>query len=663
VTERETPLSVDKEERDPSPGSAEEPLTTRLSSLITLQVTLAVVAALYFAREILIPVAIAILLSFVLGPIVHFLRRLKLGRVPSVLLAVVVGVSLLTAIGGVVGTQAAQVAQKLPEYTFTIERKIKVVRAYTVDRISDAIERFGYLTHKTEDHPRQKGTEAEATKQPQKSDSTKSAGTEAGVVSFVEKYVPSVLSPIASVGIVLIVTLFVLLQKEDLRDRVIRLLGAGDLHRTTAALDDAAGRLSRYFLTQLGINIVFGMTVGVGLHWIGVPNPMLWAILAAIFRFVPYVGALLSASLPIALAAAVDPGWTMAVWTFGLYLVAELIVSQVAEPILYGHSTGMSPFAVIVSAIFWTWIWGPIGLVLSTPMTLCFLVLGRHVERLSFFEVLLGDQPALTPVESFYQRLLAGDLDEVQEHAEVLLKEKSLSSYYDDVALKGMRLAAEDAHRRVLRPHQLGQMAEAIRGLVQELSGYRDEDPIEEKANSDKANPQPKRTGLPTLAKHEALRPQWQTKLPVLCLAGKGPLDEAASAMLSQLLEKHGIGARVGTYRSASRYAIDSLDCSGIAMVCISYLHISGQPPHLRYLIRRLRQKMPEVAILVGLWQRNETITEEQKAAVGADYYTATLTEAVEACLSEATKDRVVSDVKRESRSGSVVGPELSAVP
>ena len=258
------------------------------------------------------------------------------------------------------------------------------------------------------------------------------------------------LYPLATAGIILVVTIFALLQKEDLRDRAIRLFGSGDLHRTTVAMDEAGRRLSRYFLTQLGLNASFGVIVGVGLYFIGVPNPLLWGILGALLRFVPYVGSWIAAALPIVLAAAVEPGWSMAIWTAVLYAVTELIMGQAVEPLVYGHSTGLSPIAVIIAAIFWTWIWGPIGLIISTPLTLCLVVLGRHIERLEPFDVLLGDRPALTPTEGLYQRMLAGDPDEAEEQAERYLADQPLSSYYDEVVLEALRLAANDILRGTL---------------------------------------------------------------------------------------------------------------------------------------------------------------------------------------------------------------------
>ena len=257
-------------------------------------------------------------------------------------------------------------------------------------------------------------------------------------MQLAQRIIAPIVAPLSTTAIVLIVAIFILLQREDLRDRLIRLFGSSDLHRTTVAMNDAARRLSRYFLTQLGINATFGVIIGIGLFFIGVPSPVLWGVLAMLLRFVPYIGAPLAAVLPLALAAAVDPGWSMVLWTAALYAVVEAIMGQVVEPLLYGHSTGLSPFSVVVAATFWTWLWGPIGLILSTPLTLCLVVLGRHVERLEFLDVILGDRPPLTPVESFYQRMLAGDPDEARDQAELLLKDRSLSSYYDEVALKGL---------------------------------------------------------------------------------------------------------------------------------------------------------------------------------------------------------------------------------
>ena len=308
----------------------------------------------------------------------------------------------------------------------------------------------------------------------------------------------------------------------------------------------------------------------------------MWGVLGALLRFVPYIGAPLSAVMPLALAAAVDPGWSMLLWTASLYLVVEPIMGQVVEPLVYGHSTGLSPFAVVLAATFWTWLWGPIGLILSTPLTLCLVVLGRHVARLEFLDVLLGDRPALTPVESFYQRMLAGDPDEVHDHAEVLLKQMSLSSYYDDVALEGLRLAVIDTERGVLTAGHLERIKLCIQSLIEDLDDHEDRQPPADAAKEAIATlsgPEPDVASQSVDAQVPGrldLAPAWRGATPVLCIAGRGLLDEAVSTMLAQLLENQGLASRVVPHAATTRAAIGTLDVSGVAMVCISCLELSG---------------------------------------------------------------------------------------
>ena len=281
---------------------------------------------------------------------------------------------------------------------------------------------------------------------------------------------------------------------------------------------------------------------------------MLWGIVAALMRFVPYIGALLSAALPMALAAAVDPGWSMVAWTAALFLIGEMTMGQVIEPLVYGHSTGLSPVSVVVAAIFWGWLWGPVGLILSMPLTLCLVVLGRHVDRLEFLDVLLGDRPALTPVESFYHRMLAGDVEEVQDYADQLLDDRSLSSYYDEVAIPGLKLAAVDIERGVLTENQIIGIKDGVEYLLGELSDYDDSDPSPHAAESSPAGPSRDQQALtkrlapesPGTPAQDALPPVWRVPSAVLCVAGRSPLDEAASAMLAQLLGKHGLGPSHG---------------------------------------------------------------------------------------------------------------------
>ncbi|MCR0985387.1 AI-2E family transporter [Roseomonas populi] len=643
------------------PAQVPPPSSPELGHLLTVVVGVVVVAGLYLAREVLIPITLAILLSFVLAPLVGLLRRLRLPRVPAVLLSVLLALGLILLIGSIIGVQIAGLARDAPRYQSAVQEKVEAAQDTVFGRIRDFSRRLSNEAAPPAPAPAPdpRGPEGTIPATPalpglgggdeRRPVPVEIRPGESSAVELARKIVSPVLGPLETTFIVFIVAVFVLLQQEDLRDRLIRLFGSSDLHRTTEALDDAGRRLSKYFLAQLMLNGSFGVLVAIGLFIIGVPSPIVWGILAALFRFVPYVGSILAAAMPLVLAAATEPGWSMVIWTGVLFLVTESVMGQVVEPMVYGHSTGLSPVSVIVAAIFWTWLWGPIGLILATPLTLCLVVLGRHVERLEFLDVMLGDRPALTPVENFYQRILAGDTDEALSQAETLLQDRSLTSYYDEVALKGLRLAANDAERGVLPPGRLERIRNAVNGLVNDLSDVPDGDPP---PKPQKAEPEAMPAGrtadekaVPSQPAPDIVLPpraeragNWGSETSVLCLAGRGPLDEAASAMLSQLLAKHGLGARVVPHEASSREQVGRLETAGVAMVCVSYLDISGSPAHLRYLLRRLRQHLPGVPLLVGLWPEGDAVLTDASLAkaVGADYYTSSLHAAVMACLKAA---------------------------
>jgi AI-2E family transporter len=366
----------------------------------------------------------------------------------------------------------------------------------------------------------------------------------------------------------------------------------------------------------------------------------------------------------------VDPGWSMALMTAGLFLIGEPIMGQVVEPVVYGQSTGLSPFAVVLSAIFWTWIWGPVGLIIATPLTLCLVVLGRHVERLEFLDVLLGDRPALTPAENLYQRMLAGDPDEALDSAEVLLKERSLTSYYDEVALKGLQLAANDATRGVLTGRQLEQVKDVIRALVQDLGSH---DDVEPQAHETKDEPimSPKsekpairEPAAQSIPQGTSIANEWKAPGAILCVAGRGLLDEAASEMLAQLLVKHGLEARVVPHEAVSRNAIFNLDMTGVQMICISYLEISGTPAHLRYLLRRLR-KQAKAPVLVGLWPAEDAVlkSEAMRATLGANYYVSSLRDAVVQCLKLANGEEKMPEVANSPAANEAMAPKRLPLP
>lgn len=618
---------------------AEKPTNSQLT---TLAVSVVIVAALYLGKDILLPITVAILLSFVLAPLVNVLRRVKLGRVPSIIVAVLLALGIISALAGTVGGQIAELAQDLPTYQSTIRKKLDTVRGLTVGRLTDAVRGIGQELEKT----------PPAEPPPKPSESSPAPALSPGQalppalpvevrepppssLTLAKDILAPIVHPLTTLGLILVMAVFILLQKEDLRDRLIRLFGARDLHRTTAAMDDAAHRLSTLFLTQLALNAGFGAAVGAGLYVIGVPSPLLWGIFAMLMRFVPYIGGLAAALLPILLAAAVDPGWSMVLWTLGLFVVVETLVGQIIEPMVYGHSTGLSPVAVVVCAVFWTWLWGPIGLLLSTPITVCLVVLGRHIESLEFLDVMLGNRPALTPVESYYQRMLAGDPDEIGDYAEQLLKDRSLLAYYDGVALPGLRLAAIDAARGVLTDAQIERIRTTVEDVAAQLQTYEDKQPAatgEDKkglSESEKETAEP--PSLPQAPAPADRRGLWQHEKPVVCLGGKGPLDICAAIMLQQLFQKHGLGAEVLPHEAASRHNLPALRLEGVAMICLCSLDLEGTPSHLRYLIRRLRQKWPDIDLIAGLWPPDDPFLkdQDQRQMLGADGYVTSLREAV----------------------------------
>jgi hypothetical protein len=367
----------------------------------------------------------------------------------------------------------------------------------------------------------------------------------------------------------------------------------------------------------------------------------LWGILAAVLRFVPYIGAVIAAAFPLTLAVAVDPTWTMLLWTVALFLVVEPIVGHVIEPMVYGHSTGLSPVAVVASATFWTALWGPIGLVLATPLTVCLVVLGRHVERLEFLDVMFGDRPALSPPEIFYQRMLAGDPTEASEKAEEFLKERSLSSYYDEVALKGLQLAQADVERGALNPERQIKIRDAVSEFVSNLSEQDDRPSpriipttdLEATSAVETVAQDAPYENLPVLCK-EDLPPDWQGEHPVLCVAGRSLIDEAAAIMLSQLSTAHGLSARVEGADALSTSNIFRLETKGVAIVCVVSMDATG-PAHMRYSVRRLRRKLPKATIVLGCWLKDMEPNELERLREGAkaDLAAASLGGALKHCL------------------------------
>ena len=635
--------------RQPFKARTTEELMALLSAVATAILAVIIISMLYFGRDIFVPVALAILLSFVLAPLVGLLQRIRVPRGLAVVSVVILAFALIFAMGSLLATQLTQLAGDLPRYQSTISEKIQSFRDTkagrgTLERASDMLKDLSKELDKPKDavSMRAPGSVAGSNSSaPLTPVPVEVRQPDPGALESLRTLISPLIHPLATTGIIIIFVIFILLQREDLRNRLIRLAGSSDLQRTTAALDDAASRLSRLFLTQLILNGAFGVVIGTGLWFVGIPSAILWGILAAALRFVPYIGAVIAAAFPLALAVAVDPGWSMLLWTLALFLVVEPVVGHVIEPMVYGHSTGLSPVAVVASATFWPALWGPIGLVLATPLTVCLVVLGRHVERLEFLDVMFGDRPALSPPEMFYQRMLAGDPTEAAEKAEEFLKERSLASYYEEVALKGLLLAQADAERGALDQERLTKIRDAVSEFAGDLADQDDRPPAKGNATTDaeassvveSVAENPAYENLPILSK-EALPAEWQGEHPVLCVAGRNLIDEAAAIMLAQLSTAHGLAARVEGAEALSTTNVFRLDTTGVAIVCLVYLDASG-PAHMRYTVRRLRRKLPKATIILGCWvkETDPAALELLREGAKADLVASSLGEAVQLCI------------------------------
>jgi len=427
-----------------------------------------------------------------------------------------------------------------------------------------------------------------------------------GTLTTLVSIIGPLVQPLTTTGIVVIFVVFILLQRQDLRNRFIRLAGSQDIQRTTAALDEAGQRLSKLFLVQIAFNATFGLLIGVGLELIGVPSAPLWGLIAMIMRFVPYIGALISAVFPMILAAAVGSGWEMLLWTAALFAALELLAGQVIEPLVYGHSSGLSPVAIIVSASFWTWLWGPIGLVLATPLTICLVVVGRHVDRLRFLEVMLGDQPPLTPAQLVYQRMLAGDPMEASEQARNYLKDASLEDYYDTILLGGLRLAEADAQLGRLDDERTDRILSTVKEMVDDLETHEDQAISVVTLPNTESNLA--KLATTELAENSVLIPQGlRAPRAVLCIPGNGKLDEAAALVLAQVLRRQGVGAVAAPADALSMSKFFALDLSGVFWICVCYVNHPSNAK-IQYAVRRLNKKHQGGSVLIALLGDDQTI-------------------------------------------------------
>jgi predicted PurR-regulated permease PerM len=631
--------------------SAAEWGAARGSRFIMLATVVLVVAALYFGSEIFVPIALAILLTFLLTPSVRRLEKWKLPRMPATLIVVLLGVALIGSIGYVVYHQFVAVIEELPQYRGELSAKWNRLRQHggTLKKAEQELHNMTATSQPATRAPHSV-TAAAAIRETLPGDQP--AGPAAGApgvppdswtnenplpvrtvappqstlqttVATLSDYAGKFLSPLATAFLVLVLVIFMLLMREDLRDRMIRLIGHGRLNVTTQAIDEAGSRISKYLGALAIVNGAYGATIAAGLwaagHFFGhgqaFPNVLVWGLLVGLFRFVPYVGIWIGASFPLVLSFALFPGSGVFFTVLGLFVAMEVVVSQFVEPYWYGASTGMSPLAVLVAAVFWTWLWGGIGLLLSTPLTVCLVVMGKYVPGLRFLDILLGDEPVLPPPVRFYQWLIASDEEEATDLASEMLKDHTLEQVYDDMIVPALLLAEQDRHRERLEPQRLAEIQQAVREIVEELGDeartkrVRHDAEQTEQAAKDQAPGGDLAKPRPTLPKDCTIN--------VLLLPAKGASDELVALMLSQLLELRGYCAVQATADQLASEMVERVETERAQVVCVS-----AMPPaavaHARYLCKRIHARFPEMSMVVGVWHAKQD-PDRLKARIACD--------------------------------------------
>lgn len=535
-----------------------------------LIIFLAVCGILYFGSEILIPMALALLLSILLAPLVSLVQRLRIPKAVAAIVTVFFAFAVLSVIAVVVASTLANLAADLPSYESSLREKAQNLKAMTsgggtLERAADVLED---LRTELETDAKQPGVASEPKPIPVE---VREPGF--GPFSSVFAILGILVHPLTQLGIVVLMVTFILIYREDLRNRLIRLAGTGDLHRTTTALDEAGSRLSRLFAMQLMINTMTGAFIGTALFFIGVPGAILWGVLTTVLRFIPFVGTFLASVFPIIIAIAAGDGWALAMMTVAVVLATEIIVGQVLEPLFFGKSTGLSPVAIVAAAAFWTALWGPIGLVLATPITIVLLVVGRHIEALEFLEVLLGSTPVLTPDHAFYQRMLANDPIEAGEQAETYREANELDKYLTDVVIPGLLLAQHDRDRKVLPPDREVSVVSTYSQVLEDLWPASDQ-----KAAAASS---------------------------VLLVSAHGALNFAAALSVSALLRLKKIPHRLLPQDAIAPGKFPEEEAEGAQFVCLCYLQAPSAAKY-SYLEKRISARLPDAKVLGLAWKDTE---------------------------------------------------------
>ena len=580
---------------------ASDTVVTRFNSakdvyhLLAVVVAVVTIAALYFARVVLIPFALAVLFTFILTPVVRLLERAHLGRAFSSLLVVLLTLGACVGLGWTVSKQFGQVVNQLPSYKLNIKEKLASLHWSESHVLHNASETVTEISKDLAAKPAPSSSDSaqslEATRSTNNRAATPRQPVPVQVISppsLPLESMQNILGLLARALIVVVFTIFMLIRREDLRNRLISLIGHGHIHLITQTLDEASSRVSKYLLMQFLVNIGYGIFIGMGLYFIGLPGALLWGVIVGILRFLPYVGPPLGGIMPLLLSMAVFDGWSKPLLVLGLFVITELAISNLVEPMLYGAHTGISSLAIVMAAIFWTAIWGPIGLVLSTPLTVCLLVVGRHVPQLRFLHILLGDEPPLTPESRFYQRLLAMDYEEAHEVLQKCLNEMSLEDLYENVLIPALGLAEQDRHQNLLQDENERFISQSTRELIDELWEPRNGEtaPDSEKARSE--------TTL------RAIAPNSTRSLNILCVPARDEADEIVGTMLAQLLQRAGHQAECLEVAS-SEHMLAQISERKPDIVCISALPPFAIPA-VRALYGRMHGQNPKQKVIVGLW-------------------------------------------------------------
>ncbi len=564
--------------------------TAALSGIWALLLIAFVVAALYFGRSVFVPIALATLITFLLSRLVTRLER-WIGRIAAVLVTVIAMFTIFAGASWVIGRQVIDLADKIPDYQANIVAKIRSLRLPA----GGPLARFSSSVHVLQKELvapspaplTERASDDSSTRTPPPVTSpipVKIIEGRSTIPQLMQETLSAILSPLGTAALVLLLVIFMLLKREDLRGRLIRLVGQGRISTTTRAMEDAGRRVSRYLSTQFLVNTCYGICVAIGLQFIGVPNAALWGVLSGVLRFIPYVGPWAGALLPVVLSFAISSSWFTPLMTIALFIVLEAIASNVVEPWVYGANTGVSPIALIISAVFWTWLWGPVGLVLSTPLTVCLAVIGRHVPRLEFLGTLLSEDQALAPHEEFYHRLLSFSTDSAEEFATKYLETESLTSFYDKVLIPAIAAVEIDAHSGSLTAEQRTSALQRIHEIIDDFSGW-------EVSGKDKEGQ--KRDDLTGVAPATGSR--------VLCLPASAFRDELAGEMLAQLLRNQGFEAENLPARLKDEELIDRTLEIQPECICVSVL-----PPtsiaQARHLCSAIHERLGSVTILLGAW-------------------------------------------------------------